>query len=113
MVKGTRQYWEHNQVNLASTTTPVKICTLHKGESAWIKAHIENTGYIYLGNDEHVSSSNGYLLEQGEGVEMKYDSGDDDINYIEVWAIPATANDDIVFFRNIKIRPFKNKEWKP
>ena len=110
MVKGTRQYWEHGQVALTSTSVPVKIAELHKGEAIWIKAKVTNGDSVYIGNDDHVSSSNGYILDQGEGIKLEFDPGSDTINFLEVWALPATADDVVTFYRIIDFKPWNKSQ---
>ncbi len=113
MTTRSRSNWEHGNVDFTATTRSYFIAKVHGGESIWIKGKFGNTGYVYIGSGQDVTSITGYELEQGEGIEIKHDMSFGVNSYIEVWGIAATAGDDVTFFKVIQDKVVPVRIGKP
>ena len=102
MTTKSRSNWEHGNVDLTATTKAYLICKIHGGESAWIKANLDNTTDVAIGSAEDVVAATGYDLEPGEGLELKHDISFGVNSFIEVWARGATAGDDVTYVKLIQ-----------
>lgn len=94
--KDVERYFDHDQVTFSSTTVAKKIITLRGGEAVVIKALIGNSGNIYIGKKD-VTSSNGHELSPGEPFKVEYLPDKLAGEYIDLYGIPATANDKVSY----------------
>jgi len=94
--KDRRAYFDTGHKNLTSTSLTYLIATLRGGQAVLIKALVCNTGSIYVGKQD-VTSSNGFELAPGESIKIEYSPDKVVEEYIELYAICATANDDVCF----------------
>ncbi len=85
-----------NQVTLASTTVPKLVKRIYGGGSVIIKALTGNTGNVYLG-DRIVETGTGYELAPGENVTIEFTPDKDPTEFLDVFGIPATADDKVCF----------------
>lgn len=105
MVKGTLKYFEHGKVDLTTAATTYKITDLKGGESITLKAASDNSGYIYIGHDNSVSSTKGFELDASETLTLMLPATFGRDNYIEIWATSATSGDDVFYIKLIDLEP--------
>jgi len=82
------------QIDLAATTLDYKIWRLRGGDAIIIKALVGNTGNVYVGR-QGLSTSSGFELSPGESLEVEYLPEKDSGEYIDLYAVCATAGDDV------------------
>jgi len=91
-----QRWFETGQVDLAATTSTYKVVTLRGGQAVIIKALNANSGNVYVGKQD-VTSSNGFELVPGESIKVEYLPDKEVGEYLEIYAIPATAGDDVCY----------------
>jgi len=101
MAKNIIKNWEHGQKDLTLNTISYLITNLRGGESITIKAKAANTGIIFIGDSNQVSSVDGYHLDPGETMTLGLPITFDATNAIEIWGRAATAGDDVSFYKLI------------
>ena len=99
MTADTLKYWEHGQVANSSTSKPVLVTTLRGGQSITLKTLIANTGELYIGHDDKVSSGNGFEMDIGDSLSIEHDISFGYNSVIEIWMLPANTNDKIGFVK--------------
>lgn len=90
------KYIDTGQVDLTATTAIYKIITLRGGQAVIIKALVGNSGKVYIGKRD-VTTSNGFELAAGESLKIEYSPHKDVTEYLDLYAVPATAGDDVCF----------------
>ena len=105
MTGNVKKYWEAKYVDVTTAGTSQHVTNLRGGESITIKAMVDNSGYVYIGDDKLVSATNGYELDSGETVTLTLpiDFGFD--NFIEIWADTSNSGDNICFVKLIDLYP--------
>ena len=103
MAKGIKKTWPVEQFLLSSTSAPVLIGTVRAGESATVQASGDNAGDVFIGPDENVADGRGVELLPGSSYDWDMSTDKDIRSYIELWAIPDTANDVVIVY---KLRTF-------
>ncbi|MHA1409342.1 MAG: hypothetical protein ACTSQY_03300 [Candidatus Odinarchaeia archaeon] len=94
--KDVLKYFDTGQVDLTATTATYKIVTLRGGQSVIIEAMGGNSGYVYIGKKD-VTSSTGFQLAAGASIKIEYLPDKETNEYLDLYAIPATAGDDVCF----------------
>ena len=69
------------------TTTPQLVYSAAAKATLWVRPG----GTLYLGANNSVSSSNGFIPQSGVLFEMELETGD------EVWAVRSTGTTDLQF----------------
>ena len=102
---GKLNAWDADRITFADTS-PKKILVIRGGESVTIKMTNTGSESVYLGPTDAVSpTQHSYKLDNGEtasiglSAEFGYDS------YIEVWAVPETANDTLTYMKVTGVLP--------
>ena len=90
------RYFDTGQKDLTSTGTVYSIVKLRGGESVIIKAKQGNSGQIYLGKKD-VTTTTGFELSPGDAVIVNYSPDKVSEEFIELFATPASAGDDVTF----------------
>lgn len=90
------RFIETKQVDLTTASKAYFVYELRGGETILIKAKSTNTGLVYLGKRD-VSTSTGYSLAKGEAVEIVYAPDKPYEWKIELYAVAATAGDDVEY----------------
>jgi len=103
-----KKNWDHGQVTLSSTSAAQKIGVLNGGESITVKGMVSNSDVVYIGEDRSVTSSNGYELDIGETITLEHDISFGRNSQIEIWAIPASADDVVCYIKLIGKSKEKN-----
>lgn len=91
-----KRYFNTGQLDLTSASTKYKIIDLMGGQAVIIKALVGNAGNVYVGNDS-LSSSVGFELSPGESIKIEYVPDKTAEEHITIYALAASAGDDICF----------------
>ena len=92
--KDVLKWFDTDQIDLAATTAVYKIVTLRGGQAVLIKALVGNSGNVYVGKKD-VTATKGFELAPGESVKVEYLPDKMTDEYIDLYAIPETAGDDV------------------
>lgn len=105
MKQGTKKNWEHGLVDCPSTSRPTRICKLYGGQSVTIKS-IASTGKShFIGENVHVNTKTGFELDTGETMTFGFGIEFGVENWIEIWALPETAGDDVCYAKTVNHYP--------
>ena len=63
----------HGQITLETGPKPLKKDSFPLKQGVLIKADNDNTGTVYIGNNDNISSSDGFRLERAESVTIEID----------------------------------------
>lgn len=81
----------YDSTTLGDTSDPTRIYPANRETSSIIlQSHPDNSGRIFVGFDDTVDSSTGFILESGDTFNI-----DADMSELPVFAIPNTANDEL------------------
>ena len=105
MVQGSLKYFEDGRVDLTTAATAYKITELKGGESITIKAVTDNSGYVYIGHNNAVSSTTSYELDASETLDLMLPATFGRENYIEIWATGSSSGDDVCYIKLIDLEP--------
>lgn len=105
MVVNVRKNWEAKTVDCPSASVPILVAKLRGGESITIKALASDGEYIYIGDDNTVTATNCYLMDSGDTLTLKFDISFGPNSFIEVWALPSNAGDDVCYVKLIDKDP--------
>jgi len=105
MSKGALKYFDHGKLDLTTAATTYKITILKGGESITLKSASANTGLIYIGHDNIVSSSTGFELDASETLTLMLPATFGRENYIEIWATGSVSGDDIFHIKLTDLDP--------
>jgi len=101
MTGNVLKYWEADRVDCPSTTVPKLVTTLRGGESLTLKSPPETKDLHYIGSNKDMIAARSYQLDKGETLTLMLPIEFGVDNYIEIWALPETAGDDICFVKLI------------
>lgn len=91
-----KRYFETGQTDLTATTSTYKVVQLRGGQAVIIKALNANSGNVYIGQI-NVSTTTGFELCPGEALKIEYFPQKDIGEYLDVYAVAATAGDDVCY----------------
>ena len=97
--------WNFGTKDLTATTTIYEVLELRGGESVTIKALTGNSGSVYIGSNSTLKTTNGYELANGEAVTFTLPISFGKGNYIKIYAVCATAGDDVCYIKLIDLAP--------
>ena len=63
----------HGQITLETGPKPLKKDSFPLKQGVLIKADNDNTGTVYIGNNDNISNSDGFRLERAESVTIEID----------------------------------------
>ena len=90
------RFFETSQVDLTSTSLTYAVVKLRGGQAVIIKAHAANSGNVYVGRKD-VTTTTGFELLPGESLKIEYFPAKDVGEYMELYAVSATAGDDVCY----------------
>ena len=92
-----KRNWDTDTVTCPSASIAKKLTELAGGESITLTSLAGVTNYHYIGPKEMVELSRGFKLQgkQSMSITLGKDFGPD--NYIEIWAMPTNANDQVTY----------------
>ena len=105
MARQVLKNWETDLVDCPSASVAKLIATLLGGESITIKSLASSNQYHYVGDKYMVENGRGYKLESGETMTLTLPIEFGRDNYIEIWAVPSNAGEDVCWFKLISFYP--------
>ena len=105
MTSDIQKYAETGMKDLTANRVVYKICTLKGGEAVTIKALAGNTGVVYIGFHNAISSSTGFQLAKGESIDLKLPVEFGVDNYLQIYAVGASDGDDVCYIKLIDLYP--------
>lgn len=105
MVADIKKYWEAETVDCPSTTVPQLITILRGGESITLKSPVTTKDLHWIGVSKDMTTLHSYQLDKGEAMTLTLPASFGRNNYIEIYALPETAGDDVCFFKLINLEP--------
>jgi len=106
MVKHAAMDWDTDTIDCPSASVATKILDLHGGESVIITSLATGTNYHFIGKKSRCELSRGYKLRGTASVSLTLPLEFGRENYVEVYAMPASAGDDVTYAKLIDIEPF-------
>ncbi len=94
--KDVKQDWSTGQVDLTATSTQYLIAKIRGGQACVVKALVGNADNVYVGKRD-VKTGTGFELSPGESHKFEYFPDKEIWQFIEIYAICATAGDDVCF----------------
>jgi len=96
--------------DLTSNAVVYEICNLRGGEAVTIKALAANTGVVYIGFHNAITSTNGFQLAKGESIDLKLPIEFGANNYLQIYGLSVTSGDDVCYIKLIDLYPSINLE---
>ena len=90
------RWFDTGQIDLTSTSIIYEVVKLRGGQAVIVKALAANTGNVYVGKKD-VTTSSGFELTPGESLKVEYLPEKELEEYVQLYAVAATAGDDVCY----------------